>query len=92
MKQPILCAASAHSPRKSKPTAGRYRPLRRPSQAVAGRDRPLQIVADRYRPLHPAAAQAHIETRGGEVRLNSPVQEIQTNEDGSVKGLVSDGM
>jgi len=31
---------------------------------------------------------AHIEARGGEVRLNSPVQEIKTNEDGSVAGLL----
>ena len=35
---------------------------------------------------------AHIEARGGEVRLNSPVAELQTNEDGSVKGfLMRDG-
>merc|ERR1719454_2703979 len=31
---------------------------------------------------------SYIETRGGEVRLSSPVQEIQTNEDGTVSGLL----
>jgi len=35
-----------------------------------------------------APMRAHIEARGGEVRLNSPVQEIKTNEDGSVAGLL----
>merc|ERR1719498_1542043 len=34
-----------------------------------------------------APMRAHIEARGGEVRLNSPVQEILTNDDGSVAGL-----
>jgi len=34
-----------------------------------------------------APMRAHIESRGGEVRLNSPVREILTNEDGSVAGL-----
>lgn len=32
--------------------------------------------------------QAHIEARGGEVRLSAPVKEIQTNEDGTVSGLL----
>jgi len=31
---------------------------------------------------------AHVEARGGEVRTSSPVQEILTNEDGSVAGLL----
>jgi len=35
-----------------------------------------------------APMKAHIEARGGEVRLNSPVKEIKTNEDGSVAGLL----
>jgi len=34
-----------------------------------------------------APMKAHIEARGGEVRVNSPVKEILTNEDGSVAGL-----
>jgi len=34
-----------------------------------------------------APMKAHIEARGGEVRVNAPVKEILTNEDGSVKGL-----
>jgi len=34
-----------------------------------------------------APMRAHIEQRGGEVKLNSPVKEILTNEDGSVAGL-----
>jgi len=34
-----------------------------------------------------APMRGHIESRGGEVRLNAPVKEILTNEDGSVKGL-----
>jgi len=35
-----------------------------------------------------APMRAHIEARGGEVRLSSPVQEIKTNDDGSVAGLL----
>jgi len=35
-----------------------------------------------------APMRAHIESRGGEVRTSSPVQEIMTNEDGSVSGLL----
>jgi 15-cis-phytoene desaturase len=31
---------------------------------------------------------SHIQARGGEVRLNSPVAEMQTNDDGTVKGLL----
>jgi 15-cis-phytoene desaturase len=34
-----------------------------------------------------APMKAHIEARGGEVKLNSPVREILTNADGSVAGL-----
>merc|ERR1719313_2546115 len=34
-----------------------------------------------------APMKAHIEARGGEVRVNAPVREILTNEDGSVAGL-----
>ena len=30
---------------------------------------------------------AHIESRGGEVRVNAPVARIETNEDGTVSGL-----
>jgi 15-cis-phytoene desaturase len=35
-----------------------------------------------------APMKAHIEARGGEVRLNSPVKEILTNDDGSCAGLL----
>ena len=31
---------------------------------------------------------SHIEARGGEVRTSSPVAELLTNEDGTVKGLL----
>ena len=34
-----------------------------------------------------APMRGHIEARGGEVRLNAPVKEILTNEDGSIAGL-----
>merc|ERR1712185_652006 len=34
-----------------------------------------------------APMRAHVEARGGEVRLNSPVKEILTNDDGSISGL-----
>jgi len=34
-----------------------------------------------------APVKAHIEARGGEVRLNAPVREILTKEDGSIAGL-----
>lgn len=35
-----------------------------------------------------APMKSYIEARGGEVRTNSPVREILTNEDGSVRGLL----
>nr|AUE44555.1 phytoene desaturase [Prymnesium parvum] len=35
-----------------------------------------------------APMKAHIEARGGEVRLKAPVKEIMTNEDGTVSGLL----
>jgi 15-cis-phytoene desaturase len=34
-----------------------------------------------------APIKAHVEARGGEVRLNAPVKEILTNDDGTVAGL-----
>jgi len=34
-----------------------------------------------------APMKAHVEARGGEVRLNAPVKEILTNDDGTVAGL-----